>query len=230
MTKRVLFIVLLQFFVNCIFSQTKNDSIYQIRDLVVQLAEKFLTVKGVELKPGMKMDELSRLFESKGWKKTEMSDYAQEKFGVIDMKGMFFNRYDCGIQILPTASNANIVGKIGIEFPDKDFFRDLLREYNEIKTALSKKYHLVASIESFDQANVENSSSDYLKLRALKNKEATFESTFHVDDKELSILLGSVTLRITNLTTDYDTRTFVFLKYCTSDDIIDDYLHSDDDL
>ena len=212
------------------FSQTYSDSTKMLRDYVAQNSEKFLTVKGLELKPGLKMDDALKHLLKKGWQKSDLFDIAKSNFGLYDLRGGFFSRSNCRIKVLPASSDKNVVGAIGINFPDATSFKQLKKEYDDLKSALSEKYYMFECHEKFDDNYVENSTSDYLKLTALERDEVLFETQFHVSGDALSLLLGFVRLKINHLKVDYETTYFISLTYVTSDDVVEQLSSAKDDL
>lgn len=220
---------LLVIFDNCLCSQTRRflDNYRDYRDSIINITNKYLTVKGVELKPGLKMVDLLHRLESKGFKKTKDSKYTEEEYGIFDLRGIFYSHI-CTIKILPLKNDKTIVGMIGVEFPKENSFKILKEEYDELKSALSKKYSIYSCVESFDKEYVEHSSSDILKLQALSNNEATFQTKFYISDDPHSGLLGQVSLNISAITVDYSSYYYVSLVYCTPDDIYEQLTKGDD--
>lgn len=211
------------------FSQTYSDSTKMVRDYVVQNSDKFLTVKGLELKPGLKMEDALKYLSNKGWQKSELFETLKGEYGVYDLRGSFFGRSNCRIKILPS-SDKNVVGAIGINFPDATSFKQLKKEYDELKSALSEKYYLFESQEKFDDNYVGNSTSDYLKLTALERDEALFETRYHALEGGLSMLLGFVLLKINHIKVNYETSYFISLTYVTSDNVVEQLSSAKDDL
>ncbi len=227
MIKKLLFIFLLQMsFATCICAQTK-DKLIAFRDSIANHTDKFLTVKGVELKPGLRMDEALKMFETKGWKKSPGFEEIKNESGEYSLDGDFYNKKNCYIYIVPTKKNKDIVGRILIIFPGWSSFHDLKKEYDELKLSLNRKYHLNYSTELFNNKSLETAPSDKLKLDAISQNEATFETWYYLSDKPEHIVLGSINIKISYLDTvpSYN----VFLMYITSDDLID-YISAEDDL
>lgn len=213
------------------FSQSHNDSIVMMRDLVAQRTDKFLTVKGIELKPGLKMDDILKELMNKGFQKAELFDITKERLGAYLLEGPFFNRYNCSVKILPIQNNKELVSVVGIQFPDAYSFKQLKSDYDELKSALCKKYHINSCCEKFDDDYIEKSTSDNLKLSALEKDEGQFQTKFSVSDAPLSILLGQITLSISHIKTEYGkTYCYVSVCYSTSDYIIEQLKSYDDDL
>lgn len=227
------FILLLSLLASCgltSFAQSKYEFYVEKRNELEQSIKKYLTVKGLELKPGLKMDDALRYFESKGFSKTEYFDYAKETFNIYDLEGSFFNYSKCGVKISPLNENKNIVSMIAIHFPDADSFKRLKEEYDELKASLSEKYYLIRNTESFDDDYVNRSTSDYLKLNALSNNECKFESTFYISENPYSFLLGQIILSIATLKVDYHTTYYVSLLYITPDSALEYTSAKEDDL
>lgn len=213
------------------FSQTRNDSTVMLRDMLAQRTEKFLTIKGIELKPGLKMADMLKMLINKGFKKDDLYEMAKEKFGVHILKGPFFNRYNCEIKIIPLASKNDYVSIVGVEFPEANSFKQLKKDYDELKASLSNKYHINRCYEQFDEDFVNTSTSDYLKLSAIRNDEGTFETRFYVSEDPISFLLGQVVLSICHVDDGYGkTKYYVLLSYTTSDEIVEQLNSHDDDL
>ncbi len=213
------------------FSQTHKDTVIMMRDYVARNTDKFLTVKGVELKPGLKMDDMLKLMLNKGFKKSELFNMSKEYFGVYQLEGTFFNRLNCTLRIVPIQNNQELVSAVGINFPDAYSFKQLKSDYDDLKEVLSKKYHLYNSVEQFDDEYVEKSTSDYLKLSALEKNEGEFKSKFYVSDDPLSLLLGQVVLSISHVPNQFGgTSYYISITYATSDDMVDQMGSYGDDL
>ena len=228
--KRIVFLLLFVLIsINNFVHAQSNMDIVTSRDNMAINLNKFFTVKGIELRPGLKIKSLVKDLLSKGFKKSEFNDLTV-KSGYYDLYGSFFNRDKCNIKIFPTSNNKTIVGLIGIIFPKHDSFKTLKEEYDFLKSELSKKYALDSCEEKFNQSEIEESSSDGLKLLALKNNEARFESTFILTEDKESILLGKVTLTITYLERFFKDYYCVMLGYTTSDHILEQITNIQDDL
>lgn len=228
--RKIILLVLLFTISTITSAQSSSNSTKELRDRIAQTANKFLTVKGIELKPGLTMVELLHALESKGLERSDYFNYVKEKFDGYDLTGTFFNHRNCSIRLLPTNNNKKIVGVVGIKFPELNSFKELSNEYYRLKDALKDKYHIAYCKESFDSEYVNNSTSDFVKLRALSQDEGLFETRFHVSDEEFSLLLGYIVLKITSVTVNYETSYYVSLSYVTSDDTVDQLMSADDDL
>ena len=227
MIKKLLFIFLLQLsFATFVCAQTR-EKLIAFRDSIATNTDKFLTVKGVELKPMLRMDEALKMFEAKGWKKSPEFDEIKNESGEYSLDGDFFNKQDCYIYIVPTKNNKDIVGRVLIIFPKWSSFYELKNEYDELKSSLNHKYTLNYSNESFNDKYLETSSSDALKLDAISNNEAVFETWYNISDKPENFILGNVNLKIIYI--DNISSYNVSLMYVTSDDLID-YISAEDDL
>lgn len=230
--KKLLFTFLLGL-VTCTYAcaQSNADIFKILRDKAIQENNnKYLTVKGIELKPGLKMDEVLQKMQAKGMAKTDIYDIAKEEFGILDLTGDFAGRRNCNIKVLPTSKNKNIVGVISISFPNSETFKKLKDLYDGLKYDLSQKYYIFESEEKFNDDYVNKSTSDYLKLSAIERDEAQFETRFYISDAEHSIYLGQVVLKITHLQVNYQSTCFVMLSYCTPDDIEEQFSAIKDDL
>lgn len=213
------------------FSQTHNDSIVLLRDLVAQRTGKFLTVKGIELKPGLKMADMLKMLIDKGFRKAELYEMGKEKLGVYLLEGPFFNKHNCALKIIPIASKKEYVSMVGIEFPESNSFKQLKSVYDDLKASLSKKYYISTCYEKFDEDFVNKSSSDFLKLSALENNAGIFETRFYVSEDPVNLLLGQVVLSISHVEDGYGkTKFYVILTYTTSDEVVEQLKSHDDDL
>lgn len=218
MRKILLIIALMGFVSQSGFSQMSRDSLIEARNKYESLTNSYLTVKGVSLKPGLKMKDLLNLFIAKGWKKSEFFDYFEENRGTYVLKGSFFGYQDRDIIIQPTKTNKNIVGIVGISFPDVDSFKELKSTYDDLKASLQEKYEIVECIEKFDDEFLDQSTSDYLKLSAIRNNEATFQTEFHLGSLYSSILMGRIILSMACINNQ---SIHVSLAYYTSDFVIE---------
>ena len=173
------------------------------------------------------MIDLLHILESKGFAKTDKSDYTEKEYNVYDLKGAFFNSI-CSVKIIPLTSDKTIVGLIGISFPEEKTFKELKFEYDELKSALREKYSIYSCVERFDREYIDVSSSDFLKLQALSRNEATFQTKFYISEDPLSVLFGQVSLSINAITVDYSTSYYVSIVYSTPDSIYEQLKKSDD--
>ena len=226
----ILFFALLLTINTKVCAQSTSNSTIELRDKIAQTSNKFLTVKGVELKPGLTMVELLQLLENKGFERSEYFDYVKEKYDTYDLRGTFFSHRNCSIKLLPTANNKKIVGIVGIHFPELDTFSELSNLYYNLKSALKEKYYITSCTESFDNSYINESASDYLKLNAISKDEGLFETRFYVSEEKLSLLLGYIVLKISHITVDYKTTYYVSLSYITSDHTVEQFTSADDDL
>ena len=174
------------------------------------------------------MDDALRIFLDKGWEKHELFNGFKEKNNKYLLTGSFFNIGNCDICISPTINNKNIVSSIIIRFPKRDSFKDLKNEYDELKYALSQKYYIMSSDESFDSELIENSNDDEIKLLAISKDEATFDTRFKVRDVLLADILGYIVLRINSFNSSGETKCNVTLSYITSDSWIEQMTKDDD--
>ena len=211
-------------------AQSNSDLAIELRDSIAQKVNKFLTVKGIELKPGLTMVDFLHAIENKGIKRDEFFDFTKEKYDAYSLRGTFFRRQDCGIMVLPIANNKKIVGRIGIDFPEFDTFAKLSNLYYDLKSALQNKYHISSCTESFDKEYIKESSSDFVKLYALSEDQGLFETRFNVSDDELSFILGYIILKISHRKVNHETKYYVSLVYVTSDDTLEQFTSADDDL
>lgn len=219
--------ILLLFYVTGVNAQTKSE-LLTIRDSIAKNIDKFLTIKGVELKPGMRMDDALRIFLDKGWEKHELFNGFKEETNKYLLTGSFFNTEDCLICISPTVNDKNIVSSILISFPKKDSFKDLKKEYDELKYSLSQKYHLMSCTESFDNKLIENSNDDQMKLLALSKDEAKFHTRFNASDTPMASILGYVGINIGHSILSGDKKYNVSICYVTSDSWIEQMTKDDD--
>lgn len=202
------------------------EEIKKVRDQLVENTDRFLTVKGIELRPDLKMAELLRQLRSKGLKDTEASDYIQQIVGGYELAGTFFEHYNCKIKLLPTSNDKSIVGVVNITFPDANSFRQVKDVYDELKAALSRKYVLNECSEGFESDYVDEESSDTRKFLSVLKDEAEFKSRFYLSEDNLSLLLGQVVLSISH----YELSCYVSLTYSTSDNVVNQLSSTDNDL
>lgn len=215
------------FLLTCLYAQS-TALVLQYRDYTAQTINKYLTVKGLELKPGLRMKDALKHFESKGFEKNE--SFLKLEYGGYLLTGEFMGRHNINIYLIPTNKNKDILGIVGINFPEVDSFKSLKEEYNRLKSALSEKYLLSESEESFDSKLIEESTSDLLKLNALERNEAKFESRFQVTNDEGALMLGYIVLGISHVKVDYRSKCYVSLSYHTSDNVVEQLTESNDDL
>lgn len=175
------------------------------------------------------MEDALKTLEAKGLERSEFFDYLKEEKNTYALEGTFYNRRDCKFVIIPTPNNKNIVGIIGITLPEHDTFKDLKNEYDNLKAALSEKYHMVSSTESFDDESVGESKLDMLKLLAISRGEARFETEFHLSENKEDDLLGYIELYISHTKGEYNDSFKVYIMYCTHDGVMEQE-HASDDL
>lgn len=175
------------------------------------------------------MEDALKAFEAKGWERSKFFDILKEERNFYDLEGTFYNRRDCSIQVFPTLNNKNIVGTIAIFLPQRDTFKDLKNEYDDLKAALSEKYYIVSSTESFDNESVGEGTFDELKLMAISRKEAEFMSEFHLSENKDDDLLGSIILSINHIKDKYNDTFYVRISYGTYDFLMEQE-HASDDL
>lgn len=225
MAQKILFTLLLQLtFAISAFAQSDQTGEY-----LAQNSKRFFTVKGLELKPGLLMEDALKAFEAKGWERSKYFDHFIEKDNTYVLNGTFYNRRDCKIFIVPTSNNKNIVGIIGISLPEQDTFKDLKNQYDDLKAALSEKYHMVSSTESFDDESIGEGALDELKLMAISRNEAEFTTEFHLSENKDDDLLGSIILSIKHIKDKYNDTFYVNISYGTYDCIMEQE-HASDDL
>lgn len=225
MAQKILFTLLLQLtFALSAFAQSD-----EVGEYLAQNSKRFFTVKGLELKPGLLMEDALKAFEAKGWERSESFDYLKEERNIYALRGTFYNRRNCNIQIFPTLNNKNIVGIIGIILPEQDTFKDLKNQYDILKAALSEKYHMVSSTESFDDESVGEGTFDELKLMAISRNEAKFMTEFHLSENKEDDLLGYIRLIIGHIKVKDNDSFSVSIIYCTYDCIMEQ-AHASDDL
>lgn len=174
------------------------------------------------------MEDALKAFEAKGWERSMIFDYVKEECNIYELRGTFYNRRDCNIQVMPTLNNKNIVGLIGINLPKQDTFKDLKNQYDDLKAALSEKYHIVSSTESFDDESVGEGTFDELKLMAISRNEAKFTTEFHLSENKNDELLGYIRLDINHIKIEDNDYFYVSIIYFTYDHIMDQINASDD--
>ena len=179
-------------------------------------AQEYLTVKGLELKPGLTMKKALNHFLSKGITKRKEFEAAKKLKNVYWLEGRFFNHFFCKIYIHPLEDNPKIVGFIRIEFLESNSFSSLKSIYDEVKSALSEKYHLTYCTEEFNDPEVESSESDELKFQALINFKADFTTWFRPygssDEKERGDGYLSISRGTKGLANTYIVYTTIILK------------------
>lgn len=175
------------------------------------------------------MEDALKAFEAKGWERSKYFDHFIEKNNTYVLNGTFYNRRDCKIFIVPTSNNKNIVGIIGISLPEQDTFKDLKNQYDDLKAALSEKYHMVSSTESFDDESIGEGALDELKLMAISRNEAEFTTEFHLSENKDDDLLGSIVLSIKHIKDKYNDTFYVNISYGTYDFLMEQE-HASDDL
>lgn len=175
------------------------------------------------------MEDALKAFEAKGLERSEFFDYLKEDQNVYALRGTFYNCGNCNIQVIPTLNNKNIVGIIGISLPKQDTFKDLKNQYDDLKAALSEKYHMVSSTESFDDESVGEGTFDELKLMAISRNEAKFTTEFHLSENKEDDMLGYIRLFIHSTKVKDNDSFFVSIIYCTYDCIMEQ-AHASDDL
>lgn len=211
------------------FAQEEVDFDLAIKNVAAQIG-KYLTVKGIELKAHTKMMDVYKILKEKGMKESEGFEYMLNKYGVLELKGTFSGYNNCRAMVVPTQSDATVVGAISIQLPRADSFKKLYTDYMNLKSALKEKYYLVESVEKFDDNYVAESTSDYLKLHAIADDEGTFQSRFYVSDADAAMLLGQIVLAISHIKVEYDDMYYVSISYCTPDHMIEQAKSYEDDL
>lgn len=228
------FIVTFAFFVFTYlagFAQSYADFLKSKRDEFVQSTGKFLTIKGIELKPEMNVNDMYNMLLRKGFVESEISKEFNKITGGYELKGTFYGVLNCSVVLYPIATDKNILGMVSISFPNQKSFKALKRDYDNLKISLGDKYSLINSIEKFDDDYIKEMTSDYLKLRAIKNDEATFQSVFYLSANDVSvILLGQVFLRIAYADKEYQDNYYVSLVYYTSDYVMEQFASGNNDL
>lgn len=217
--RRILSIIALMCFVSLSsFSQVSRKELIEMRNKFESLSNSYLTVKGIPLKPGLKMDDLFKQFIAKGWKKSEYFDIFKKDDGTFLLEGTFFGYDKCKIYIIPMRTDKDIVSVVGISFPDVNSFKEVKKTYDDLKASLEEKYKIEECTEKFDNEFVGQSTSDNLKFSAIRNNEATFKTEFHLRESA-SILMGRIILSIVSINNE---STHVSLSYVTSDDVIEE--------
>lgn len=225
MAQKIIFTLLLQLtFAISAFAQSD-----EVGEYLAQNSKRFLTVKGLELKPGLLMEDALKAFEAKGWERSEIFDSYKEERNTYILRGSFYKSVNCDILIMSTLNNKNVVGIISIILPEQDTFKDLKNQYDDLKASLSEKYHIVSSTESFDNESVGEGTFDELKLMAISRKEAEFMSEFHLSENKDDDLLGSIILSINHIKDKYNDTFYVRISYGTYDFLMEQE-HASDDL
>lgn len=212
------------------YAQSDSIDYNSIREMYSKQVGKYLTFKGIELKPGLLISELVNKLEEKGCIKSGFSDMFYDKFGGYELLGTFNGIKNTTIRILPTDNNNKVVGIINVEYPNYDSFKMLKDSYDDLKFSLKNKYSLQSSTENFYDEYINESTSDRMKLIALSRNEGEFKSRYYLDENPASLIMGQIILSISHLTVDYKTSYFVSLSYYTSDNVLEQLKNRTDDL
>lgn len=191
--------------------------------------QKYLTVKGLELKPGLRMDDALNAFKAKGWVHLNVNDETIRDTKFYVLRGIFYNYVNSEVFIYSTINDRNIVGKLEICFPSMDSFKELKDLYDRLKSALGKKYHMISHTETFHDKNVNNSSQDKYKLKALEQGKAIFNSKFVLNKDSNSSSSGYILLYFKSDKMDFFKSYYVYITYVTPDGIAEQ-LSAEDDL
>lgn len=228
MKKRMIMVLMMQVFLfTCLYAQS-TEKVLQYRDYIAQTVNKRLTVKGLELKPGLPMKDALKHFKSNGFKlEEEFRKIAPNEYLLI---GEFMGRQNVKIYLIPTNKNKDVLGIVGVAFPMVNTFKKLNEDYSLLKSSLSEKYWLSESDESFKSLLVDESSSDVMKLYALGHGEANFQSRFQVTNDEGALMMGYIVLEISHIKSDQLSQCYVSISYHTSDNVVEQLTEGNDDL
>lgn len=213
--------------VMCLSLKAQSYADLEERDQYTQ-NNKYLTVKGLKLKPGLKMEDALNYFLSKGFKKRTTFENLKERDGYYALEGDFFNIASCHFDVTPTRNNPDVLGVVAIFLPERNSFRELISDYNNLKQALCLKYNLNSSKEYFTNQNIDKSGTDKLKLYALQNNDAVFESTFTLEADNLQ--MGFISLNIESVNSNGNRRSYVTLTYATPDQVLESRKNILDDI
>ena len=152
-----------------------------------QNSNEHLTFKGVPLDGTLK--EFVSKMESKGF------TYVNKLNSGAVMQGDFAGYSDC-ILLIGTLQNLDIVNSAGIYIHYKDYWFDLEKTYQTLKTMLIKKYG--RPYESFEEFEDSDSQiDDTMKMLLLKRGKCNYKTTFNLFPK------GFIILSINNLEGSY---------------------------
>lgn len=143
---------------------------------------KHLTFKGVSINGTL--SQFVAKMEAAGFKRTNKSSNDAEK-GQVKLVGDFAGYNNCSV-FVSTQSQLDLVCKIRVEFPGKDNWDDLYRNYTNLKNLLTEKY---GKPKSVIEKNAYNSDNSALKFTSIKIKGSTYKTTFGTNLGSIEISL-----------------------------------------
>lgn len=168
------------------------------------------TFKGIELTPGITVKEVINGLEKTGCRFDK--DVSTNDANIL--WGSFCN-YDAKFFVLPCKSNHDIASVVAAQLPQRDSWKQLKADYDNMKSLLAKKYCIILEQEYFDDDYVASTTSDYLKLHALQSNECQFHSRFAISDDDNASVFGYIVLTISHVEVDYEHYNYVNVSYVT---------------
>lgn len=215
MIKKLLFIFLLQLsLVSCVCNQTKNRLIAS-RDSIANHTDKFITFKGLELKHGIQMADALKALEAKGFKRSEQFDYKKRTYHIYSLRGTFYKYRDCNITIYPMESDKDIFGEIAIFLPYRYSFKEMKKDYDDLRHVYGNRYHMVSATVSFDDKCIDENMLDSLKPKNFSYDHAYLMTEFHISDDKLGELSGLIRLNTVYITPQNKDVYYVVITYST---------------
>lgn len=178
----------------------------------------YFTFKGIELTPGITVKDISSKLIKNGCKYDDV--YSNEDMSILF--GTFCN-YDTKFMILPCHQNKEMASIITAQLPERESWKQLKADYDNMKSILSQKYFKEVEKEYFDDNYIAESTSDYLKLHALQSDECTFMTRFDIADSEEAIFYGYIVLGISHVYVDFVHHHYVSVSYVTSANVIEQF-------
>ena len=215
MIKKLLFIFLLQLsLVSCVCNQTKNRLIAS-RDSIANQTDKFITFKGLELKHGIQMADALKALEAKGFKRSEQFDYKKRTYHIYSLRGTFYKYRDCNITIYPMESDKDIFGEIAIFLPYRYSFKEMKKDYDDMRHVYGNRYHMVSATVSFDDKCIDENMLDSVKPKNFSYDYASLMTEFHISDDKQGELSGLIRLNTVYITSQNKDVYYVVITYST---------------
>ena len=137
---------------------------------------------------GIPMDCDTRTFANKLVKEKGLKKEAYGSTEDITLKGDFSGYKDCRF-FLKGEENCPISG-VGVIFKESESFNIVHSQYQTLKSRLQKKYgEPISVVETFKDYEP---STDYGKLRAIRDGEAVFEATFYLEEGLIKLQILSI--------------------------------------
>lgn len=176
----------------------------------------FPKCKGVELTAGITIKDITDGLVKSGCK----LDKEQTNADMSILWGTFCN-YDCKFMVLPCNQNREMASILSVQLPERDSWKQLKADYDNMKSILSQKYFKQSEEDYFDDSYVAETTSDYLKLHALQENECTFRTKFDVADCDEALMYGFIVLSISHVYVDYKHYDYVSVSYFTSANVFE---------